>query len=143
MARAARPGSPAPEIVTVPDGTPDAWLVLKRQSDVEETWTPYHLAETTATQARNVRAVTGQPLRVWLADLVETAGRELDSFAVFQWLARMQNGEPGLTLREVEEGSIVAHVWVDGISLADEYRTEATRPEAPTDSDLKGDFPEA
>lgn len=86
--------SPAAEV----DDHPDWWVFIGEQQ-----W-PFRLEEVTAPQARLVRQVTGQSRGFWIRDVIETGGTELDSWAVVCWMARMQNGEPNLTLDQVETG---------------------------------------
>jgi len=87
----------APPVVD-PDDFPDWWVCLG-----EKRW-PFRLEEVTAAQARLVRLTTGQSRGYWIRDVIESGGTEVDSWAVVCWMARMQNGEPTLTLAEVEEG---------------------------------------
>lgn len=80
------------------DDHPDWWVCLG-----EKRW-PFRLEEVTAPQARLVRLTTGQSRGYWVRDVIDSGGTEIDSWAVVCWMARMQNGEPSLTLAEVEEG---------------------------------------
>ena len=58
------------------------------------------LSESLRINARKVREQTGVRLSFWLGEVTQTNGRELDSFAVLLWLARMQAGEPNLNLAD-------------------------------------------
>ncbi len=87
----ARPDDPPPPDPMVPDAVP--FLNGRRY--------PFFVDEVTSVHARKVREQTGVRLSFWMAEVTNTNGRELDSFAVLLWLARMQAGEPNLNLDDV------------------------------------------
>lgn len=97
MTEAPEPGSynREPETPPVDPMTPDAVPYLNGARF------PFFVDEVTSTHARKVREQTGVRLSFWLGEVTQTNGRELDSFAVLLWLARMQAGEPHLNLADV------------------------------------------
>ena len=99
---------------------PDVWV---RFNDLR---LGYFTDETTSVHARKVRTQTGERVSYWLADVIDTNGRELDSFAVLLWMTRMQHGEPELDLADVT------------VAFGDDYGIEA-----PLDDDeVEADTPE-
>ncbi len=127
MVQAIEPGSyarPWSEEAAKEDPTlrPNVWVTRG-----EQRW-PYWRDETTVSQGKKVRAATGKGVQFWLNEFSESWGAEIDSWAVVCWLARMQNGEPSLTLADVEDGlkygddigMVPGHVEVDDPEDEDE-----------------------
>lgn len=86
----------------------------------------YFADETTSVHAAKVRRQTGQRCSFWLEDVIATNGRELDSFAVLLWLARLQHGEGELDLDDVSV-AFGDDYGIEDVLEADEV--EATTPE--------------
>lgn len=105
---------------------------------------PFWIDETTVQQAHLVRQVTGKPRMYWLDDVSDTRGHEIDSWAVLWWLTRMQNGEPTLTLFEVEDGlKVGADFGVSDYPTREAEEAALLGKPAPAEDEDEDESPEA
>lgn len=106
-----------------PSLKPTVWLYW---NDLRQ---PYWADETTASQSRRVRDVTGHTRSYWLLDVSETNAQEVDSFAVLWWIALMQNGRPDASLEDVEAALKVGDKY--GMDTGDDDAGEAEDVDSP------------
>lgn len=135
MGKAKAPRPRAPEALKTKTHTegPDLWITLGEHEShlgevVPERRWPFRLGEVEPFHVRKLRLSTGlglQELRILLGDV---NWQELDTFSALVWLARMQNGEPHLTLEEVEDG--VTFDTHRDIDRGDAFEEDPTSPEA-------------
>lgn len=123
MARAPKPGS-----------TPNAKAVAARRTGIQmRVRDDTHLinfADLGPRDARIFRKATGMPLRT----VLDRESFDIDSICQLVWLHRVRNGEPGLTLEEVEDGfpgyfEFEGNVSIDEVIDGDETEEDEDSPE--------------